>query len=196
MASEHREGESAWATVGKVVAPFGLRGEVKVLSMTDLPNRFAQLEAVYLGSPPRRHRIQRARPYKGELVILKLQGFDSMSAAETLRNCALLIPLAELPALPPDSYYQHDILHLQVFTLDGREVGSIVEILLTGGNDVYAIRTPDGRQVLIPAVKQVIKSIDLVRRCMYIDPLPGLLDEDEALLDRGDEAEAGEEPDR
>jgi 16S rRNA processing protein RimM len=178
-----------WATVGRVVAPFGLRGELKVLPLTDIPNRFAQLKAVYLGAPPRRYTLQRVRPYKGGLLLIKLHGCDSLSAAETLRNCELLIPLSELPPLPPDFYYQHDILNLRVLTLDGQEVGSIVDILLTGGNDVYVIRMPDGREALIPAVKEVIKQIDLGQRAMYIDPFPGLLDEREALIDRGREEE-------
>ncbi|WP_297163894.1 ribosome maturation factor RimM [Thermogemmatispora sp.] len=182
-----------WASVGRVIAPFGLRGEVKVLPLSDLPNRFAQLEAVYCGFPPRRHRIEHVRPYKSGLVLLKLQGFDSLTAAETLRNRELQIPLAELPPLPPDSYYQHDILNLRVFTLDGQEVGLITEIWLTGSNDVYAIRMPDGRQALIPAIKEVIKQIDLVRRTMYIDPLPGMLDEREAIIDRGELEEEEEE---
>ncbi|RAQ95392.1 ribosome maturation factor RimM [Thermogemmatispora tikiterensis] len=199
MTASSIQGNMEWATVGRVIAPFGLRGEIKVLPMSDLPDRFAQLEAIYCGSPPRRHRIEHVRPYKSGLVLLKLQGFDSLTAAEALRNCELQIPLAELPPLPPDSYYQHDILNLRVFTLDGQEVGSITEIWLTGSNDVYAIRMPDGRQALIPAVKEVIKQIDLVRRTMYIDPLPGMLDEQEAIIDRGeleeDVDDASEEPD-
>ncbi|WP_052888355.1 ribosome maturation factor RimM [Thermogemmatispora carboxidivorans] len=193
MATNSMQRDMEWATVGRVIAPFGLRGEVKVLPMSDLPDRFAQLEAVYCGSPPRRHRIEHVRPYKSGLVLLKLQGFDSLTAAEALRNCELQIPLAELPPLPPDSYYQHDILNLRVLTLDGQEVGSITEIWLTGSNDVYAIRMRDGRQALIPAVKEVVKQIDLVRRTMYIDPLPGMLDDREAIIDRG-ESENAEEP--
>ncbi|WP_069803406.1 ribosome maturation factor RimM [Thermogemmatispora onikobensis] len=193
MATNSMQRDMEWATVGRVIAPFGLRGEVKVLPMSDLPNRFAQLEAVYCGSPPRRHRIEHVRPYKSGLVLLKLQGFDSLTAAEALRNCALQIPLAELPPLPPDSYYQHDILNLRVLTLDGQEVGLITEIWLTGSNDVYAIRMRDGRQVLIPAIKEVIKEIDLVRRTMYIDPLPGMLDDREAIIDRGESEEVANE---
>jgi 16S rRNA processing protein RimM len=96
--------------------------------------------------------------------------------------------VSTLAKLPPDSYYQHDILGLHVFTLNGREVGTIVDIYLTGGNDVYVIKAPDGRQILIPAIKDVIKQIDLIRSTMYIDPLPGLLD-DQAENDYGEEEE-------
>jgi 16S rRNA processing protein RimM len=168
--------ETEWATIGKVVALFGIRGELKVLLLTDIPNRFAGLGAVYAGPDHRRRLIQSVRPYKGEMIVLKLEGIDDANTAESLRDQNLAIPVSELAQLPPDSYYQHDILGLMVITLDGQKLGSIVDIIVTGSNDVYVIKAPDGSQVLIPAIKDVIKQVDLIRRTMYIDPLPGLLD--------------------
>lgn len=168
--------ETEWATIGKVVALFGIRGELKVLLLTDIPNRFAGLGAVYAGPDHTRRLIQSVRPYKGEMIVLKLEGIDDANTAESLRDQNLAIPMSELAQLPPDSYYQHDILGLMVITLDGQKLGSIVDIIVTGSNDVYVIKAPDGSQVLIPAIKDVIKQVDLIRRTMYIDPLPGLLD--------------------
>lgn len=168
--------ETEWATIGKVVALFGIRGELKVLLLTDIPNRFAGLGAVYAGPDHTRRLIQSVRPYKGEMIVLKLEGIDDANTAESLRDQNLAIPVSELAQLPPDSYYQHDILGLMVITLDGQKLGSIVDIIVTGSNDVYVIKAPDGSQVLIPAIKDVIKQVDLIRRTMYIDPLPGLLD--------------------
>jgi len=165
-----------WATIGKVVALFGVRGELKVRLLTDVPNRFAELDAVHVGPNHIPHLIQNVRPHKGEMIVLKLEGIDDANAAEVLRNQDLLIPLSNLAKLPPGSYYQHDIIGLQVFTVDGRDLGKIVDIITTGSNDVYSIKTPAGPQVLIPAIKDVIKQIDLIRHTMYIDPLPGLLD--------------------
>ena len=171
-----RQIETEWATVGKAVAPFGIRGELKVLLLTDIPNRFAGLDAVYAGPDHTRRLIQSIRPYKGEMIVLKLAGIDDVNTAESLRDQNLAIPVSELAQLPPDSYYQHDILGLMVILLDGQKLGSIVDIIVTGSNDVYVIKAPDGSQVLIPAIKDVIKQVDLIRRTMYIDPLPGLLD--------------------
>ena len=171
-----KQNETDWATIGQVVAPFGVHGELKVRLLTDIPNRFAGLETIYVGANHLPHSIQSVRPYKGEMIVLKLSGIDDANAAEVLRNQELSIPLSELATLPPGSYYQHDILGLQVITLDGQEIGQIVEIIVTGSNDVYSIKQPDGLQVLIPAIKDVIKQIDLIRRTMHIDPLPGLLD--------------------
>ena len=171
-----KQSETEWATIGKVVALFGVHGELKVRLLTDIPDRFAELEAVYVGPDHAIHPIQSIRPYKGEMIVLKLEGIDNVNAAESLRNQDLSIPLSKLAKLPPGSYYQHDILGLHVCTLDGRELGTIVDIIVTGSNDVYSIRTPSGSQILIPAIKDVIKRIDLIRRTMHIDPLPGLLD--------------------
>lgn len=168
--------ETEWAAIGKVVALFGIRGELKVLLLTDIPNRFAGLGAVYAGPDHTRRLIQSVRPYKGEMIVLKLEGIDDANTAESLRDQNLAIPVSELAQLPSDSYYQHDILGLMVITLDGQKLGSIVDIIVTGSNDVYVIKVPDGSQVLIPAIKNVIKQVDLIRRTMYIDPLPGLLD--------------------
>ena len=168
--------QTEWATIGQIVALFGVRGELKVRSLTDIPNRFAQLEAVYLGPDYRRFEIERVRPYKGDMMILKLAGIDDANAAEALRHQNLSIPLSQLAQLPPDSYYQHDILGLTALLPNGRELGHVVEILETGSNDVYVLQDPSGKQVLIPAIKEVVKGIDLIRHTMSVDPLPGLLE--------------------
>jgi 16S rRNA processing protein RimM len=183
--------DTEWATIGTVVASFGLRGELKVHALTDIPNRFAELGAVYLGPDHIRYLIKGARPYKGDMVILKLAGIDDANAAETLRDAEITIPLSQLAKLPADSYYQHDIIGLQVVTLDGRNVGQIVDIMATGSNDVYVIKSADGRQILIPAIKDVIKRVDLLRKMMYIDPIVGLLDDNEAVY-TDDLEEAGQ----
>jgi len=168
--------KTEWATIGQVVTLFGVHGELKVRPLTDIPDRFTQLEAVYLGSDYRRLEIERVRPYKGEMVLLKLRGIDDANTAETLCRQNLLIPVSQLAQLPPDSYYQHDILGLTVLLPDGRELGRIVDILETGSNDVYVVRELDGKQVLIPAIREVVRQIDLIRHTVSIDPLPGLLE--------------------
>lgn len=187
-----KQSNTEWVTVGQVVALFGVRGELKVRLLTDIPNRFSELDAVYVGQQHTRHVIESVRPYKGEMIILKLANFDDASAAEALRNAELQIPLSKVAKLPPDSYYQHDILGLQVLTLGGKAVGTIVDIIVTGSNDVYVVKTLAGTQQLIPAIKDVIKQIDLIRRTMHIDPIPGLLDNSDT-QDREEEDLTGQE---
>jgi 16S rRNA processing protein RimM len=168
--------KTEWATIGQVVALFGVRGELKVRLLTDIPGRFQQLEAVYASTDHQRLVVERARPHKGEMIVVKFVGIDDANTAEPLCRQALLIPESQLAHLPSDSYYQHDILGLQVITLAGRNLGRIVEILETGSNDVYIIKGSDEKQVMIPAIKSVVKQIDLVGHTMYVDPLPGLLE--------------------
>jgi len=171
-----KQQETEWVTIGQIVAFFGLRGELKVRLLTDIPNRFEQLEAVYVGPDQQRYSIEHVRPYKGEMIILKLLGIDDANDAEALRLQDLVLPASQLAELPEGSYYQHDILGLTVLTLSNQQLGQIADIIETGSNDVYLIKGPDGEQVMIPAIKEVVKQIDLIRRTMYIDPLPGLLE--------------------
>lgn len=167
---------SEWVTIGQVVALFGLRGDLKVRLLTDIPDRFSAIQRVFVGPKHLPYQIQDVRPYKGEIILLKLAGCDDANTAEALRNAVLQLPPGELATLPPGSYYQHDILGLQVYAQDGAFVGRIVDIITTGSNDVYVIKTEDATQVLIPAIKDVITQIDLQKRTMHIDPMPGLLD--------------------
>src|ERR1700730_578092 len=123
------QNKTEWATIGRIVAPFGVNGELKVLSLSDIPNRFARLDAVNLGPDYALYSIERVRPYKGDMVLLKLVGVDDANVAETFRSRELFIPLAKLAKLPPDSYYQHDIIGLQVSTLAGKQLGPITDII-------------------------------------------------------------------
>jgi 16S rRNA processing protein RimM len=168
--------KTEWATIGQVVALFGIRGELKVRLFTDIPDRFAHLASVHFDPDYRCLEIEHVRPYKNEMIVLKLRGIDDANTAETLCGQRLLIPADQLAHLPPGSYYQHDILDLAVILPDGRELGRIVDILQTGSNDVYVVKVPDGKQVLIPAIREVVRQVDLIHHTMSIDPLPGLLE--------------------
>lgn len=183
-----------WATIGKIAAPFGLNGELKVFPLSDIPNRFARLDTIYLGSTHKPYTIKGVRPYKGEMLLLKLADVEDANTAATLRNQDICIPLSQLATLPSDSYYQHDIIGLSVETVSGRKVGIIKDIIVTGSNDVYIIQDEHGQQFFIPAIKEVITHIDLMRHMMYIDPIQGLLD-DKAVIDT-DELNTADEEDK
>jgi 16S rRNA processing protein RimM len=160
------------------VALFGIRGEVKVLPQTDIPNRFVQLRDVFLGPTHRRFRVTRASAYKEAMVLLHLAGVESANAAEPLIGQDIAIPLAEIPVLPSDQYYIHDLIGLRVESTTGQHLGVIADILTTGANDVYLVReATSGREVLVPAVKAMVRRVDIPGGVVIIDPLPGLFDD-------------------
>ncbi len=167
-----------WVTIGRIVALFGIRGEVKVVPQTDIPNRFNQLREVFLGPNHQRFRVTKASAYKENLIVLRLAGLESANAAEALIGQDITIPLAEIPALPADQYYIHDLIGLRVESITGQHLGVIADILTTGANDVYLVReTGSGREILVPAVKEVVKHVDIAAGVVILDPLPGLFDD-------------------
>jgi 16S rRNA processing protein RimM len=156
--------------IGRVVAPWGIRGEVKVEVQTDFPDRFSCGEILYLQG--RAVTIKSSR-YRGNTVILKLDTIDSRNAAELIRGACLEVPSTELKPLPKGEYYRFQLLGLEVQSTEGRLLGTISNVIPTGSNDVYEISSDTG-VFLIPATDEVIKSIDIDKGCMVIEMLKGL----------------------
>lgn len=161
--------------IGKIVAPFGLRGEVKMLTLTDFPERFSVGREVLVRQADgelRPFRISESRPYK-DGMIMAFEGISSKFAAEELRGMQIVISEDEVGTLSEGSYYLFQLLGLAVITEDGRELGVIEDVLQSGANDVYV--TDAG--ILIPGIRDVVKKIDLEGKQMVIWPMPGLLPE-------------------
>lgn len=159
--------------VGRVVAPWGARGEIKVEVMTDFPDRFSPQEEVHIDGRPMT--IERSRWHRGR-VILKLATIDSVEATQGLRGRFLEVPQSQLRPLPKDEYYQYQLLGLEVWTTGGELLGRIANILPTGSNDVYIVPSRHG-ELLIPAIEDVVKSVDLERGRIVIEVIAGLLQE-------------------
>jgi 16S rRNA processing protein RimM len=157
--------------VGYILAPWGIRGEVKVEVVTDFPERFAPRKIVYLNTRPLE--IECCHPHKQHLVV-KLATIDSVEDAEKLRGQDLTIPRSELYPLPEGQYYTFQIIGLKVVTTEGKLLGRITEIMTTGSNDVYIVEGKRG-EILIPATEDVVKSIDLAKGKMVIEAIEGLL---------------------
>lgn len=138
--------------IGKILKPRGVRGEVKVLSLTDIPDRFESLTTVSVQTPDserRRLDIEQVNYYKG-FVYLRFKGYDSFEKVHPLAGSLLQVERAESPELPEGQYYHFEILDAEVYTDDDRYLGKVVEILETGASDVYVVR--DGKQeYLIPS---------------------------------------------
>lgn len=162
-----------WLVVGRVVAPFGIRGELKVRVLTDFPERFTE-RPLYVGDDRARFEVARWRPHGANVAVLTLQGVASRDAAEKLRNVALYARVEDAARLPKGEYYVHQIVGLEAVADDGREIGRVVDVIPTGSNDVYAVQTPDEREVLVPAIKDVVVRIDLKAGRLVIRPIEGL----------------------
>lgn len=159
--------------IGTVAAPVGVRGEVKIDLATDFPDRFKLLKTIFVGDDHRPIGVVSARRHAGR-VALRLAGIDDRDAADTLRMERLFIPRADAMPLPEGHYYHDQIVGLRVVTSGGESVGTIAAIMTTGANDVYVVR--DGtREVLVPAIRDVVRNIDIADGTMVIEPLEGLL---------------------
>jgi 16S rRNA processing protein RimM len=158
-------------TVGRIFGPWGLQGDLKVEPLTDFPERFAVGCSLYVDGVA--YSIERCRWHKGK-VYIKLSGIDSATAAEGLRQRLLEVPEEELRPLSEGEYYQFQILGLKVRTTEGQPLGKVAQILGTGSNDVFVVQS-EGGELLIPALDDIVKAIDLEGGWMEVELVEGLL---------------------
>ena len=171
--------EDEWVAVGQVVGVFGIGGEVKVEAFTSFPERFAETPVLYAGTRHAPYKVLRAHPHKRHM-LLQLEGIQTIEAAERLRGLTLYIPADQIHALSENQYYLHDVVGLRVLHVDGRELGTVKDILSSGGGvDLFVVQNSQtGKQVLLPAVKEFIKTVDIPAGVLEVDPIPGLFDDD------------------
>ena len=154
---------SEMVAIGRVVKPQGRKGEVLVEPFSDRPERFPSLQSVYVpgeGGGARAIEVVSCWPHKGRFV-LKFEGVESIDEAEAFRGMDVRIPEEDLPALPAGSYYHHQLKGLAVFDEAGSPVGSVHEILETGGEaPVLSVRAA-GAETLIPLAEAFVREVDL-----------------------------------
>lgn len=161
--------------IGQVTKPHGVRGEMRVLPLTDRPERFSWLEEVFLGEDgERRATVLAARLHQG-FVLLKLEGYDSRDDAETLRGTKLTVSEDLAIPLEEGEYYLRDLLGMDVVTEEGAQLGALEDVIETGANNVFVVRGDQG-ELLLPDIPDVIIDIDFEQKLMTIRPLPGLFD--------------------
>lgn len=163
--------------IGKILKSQGHRGAVRVLPLTDFPERFQDMKKVRVKLQDGRslYTIEDIKPHGGKFLTIKFKEVIDMNAAEKLRGGLLEVPRAELVPLQEGSYYIFDIVGMKVFDRAGTYLGEITDVLQTGANDVYVVET-GGRPLLIPALKQVVKEVDLPGRRMLVELPEGLAD--------------------
>ncbi len=146
-----------WVVVGRVLGPWGVRGDVRVEPQSDSPERFAPGSRVYLDGSETA--VASSRPHRGGLVV-RFESVPDRTAAETLKGAMLTVPRDRVGPLPDGSYYYFQVIGLRVRTDVGEELGEVREVLATGSNDVYVVRGPAGER-LVPALNDVVLDVDL-----------------------------------
>lgn len=160
-------------TIGQIVAPHGVRGDVRIYPDTDFPKRFLKMKYGYING--KKYEVESARLHK-RVVLMKFVGVDDRNAAELLVKKDLQVPREDLVPLKKGQHYIYDILSSAVYDLQGHELGKLTDVLRTGSNDVYVVTADDGRETLLAAIPDVIKSIDEGEKKIVVDP-PEWVDE-------------------
>ncbi|MEV6261760.1 ribosome maturation factor RimM [Streptomyces sp. NPDC051784] len=170
--------------VARIGRAHGIKGEVTVEVRTDEPELRLGPGAVLITEPAHAGplTIETGRVHSGRL-LLRFEGVRDRTAAEALRNTLLIAEVdpAELPD-DPEEFYDHQLIDLDVVLADGTEIGRITEISHLPSQDLFIVERPDGSEVMIPFVEEIVTEIDLEEQRAVITPPPGLIDESEAVI--------------
>ena len=163
--------------VGVITSTHGVRGEVKVFPTTDDAARFKKLKNVILDTGKEKIDLEIAGvKFFKNMVILKFKGIDDINDVEKYRKKSLFVTRENAVKLKKNEYFIADLIGLKVMTDEGEALGEVTEVLQTGANDVYEIRTEDGEEILLPAIKECVKEVDIEGGSMLVHLLPGLRD--------------------
>ena len=163
--------------VGIITSTHGIRGEVKVFPTTDDVRRFKRLKEVILdtGKEKKTLKIESVKFFK-QFAILKFKGLDDINEVERFRQKSLYVTRKNAVRLNRDEYFIADLIGLSVLDEEGKTLGMVKDVMETGANDVYIIDMTDGRELLLPAIKQCILQVDVENGFMKVHVLDGLLD--------------------
>lgn len=162
--------------IGQIVNTSGLKGVIKVKPFTDDITKFNNFKTIYilLKKELKEFKIEQVRLNKN-MVFLKLEGIDTIEEAEKYRNLYLKIKRDKDEKLEKDTYYIVDILGCKVYTEEQIELGKVGDVFSTGSNDVYVVKNEMGKQILLPAIKEVIKNVDIENKTIIVHLLEGLV---------------------
>lgn len=162
--------------IGQIVNTYGIKGYLKIVSYTDDIIRFEKLESIYIEVKKElKDFIIEDVKYSKNLVLLKLKGIDDINSAEIYKNCYIKIPRSQAVKLPENSYFIVDLIGLNVYTDNDEELGNIIDVFSTGANDIYVVKNELGKQVLLPAISDVIKKVDIQNKKMIVHLIDGLI---------------------
>lgn len=162
--------------IGKITGTHGIRGTMRVFPTTQDPTRFERLKEVIVEIRGKREifHIQKVAYHK-QFVLLTVKEITDINVAELYKNGTIIIPDSAAIPLEEDEYYTRDLYGLKVITEDGEALGELTKIYVTGANDVYGVqKSPEDKELLIPAIKDCIKKVDLEAGIMTVALLEGL----------------------
>lgn len=164
--------------IGKIVNVVGLKGEVKVYSYAEEPDRFERLEKIFLGTEEKNteYAVTKVR-YKGDMVILTLDGVTDRNAAEALKGSMVLMDEADLEELPEGVYYIKDLIGMKVVSDSGVELGILKDINTNTAQRVYEVARPGKPDILIPGVDEFILDTDMDNRVITVKVIEGLYED-------------------
>lgn len=162
--------------VGQIVNSYGIKGFFKVVPFTDDITRFDDLDSIYIEKNKKleKKEIEEVKYHK-HLVLLKIKGIDDINDTEQYKNCILKIDRADAVELPEDTYFITDLIGIDVYTEENEFLGNITDIFPTGSNDVYVVKDEMGKQILLPAIGEVIKEVNVEEKKMIVRLIPGLV---------------------
>ncbi len=166
--------------IGQITGAHGVRGEVKVFPLTDYPERFLDMKTVTIrqGSDVQQLSVEKVWKQNKHVIFL-LEGIATRNQAEMLRGWQLVVDYDEAFPLPPGHYYDFQLTGMRVYNAqDGSLLGELAEVLHLPANAVYRVVSPQGREILVPALAKVVEKVDTDHGCMHVRPLEGMLDED------------------
>jgi 16S rRNA processing protein RimM len=165
-------------TVGKIVNTHGIRGELKIISETDFPERFdvgSELVIVDAQNNQTQVKVQSSRLHKN-MYIVKFDKYDNINDVEKYKGTLLKIEAKYQEPLEEGEYYYNEIIGCKVITEEGQELGLITEILTPGANDVWVVSLPNNKQLLLPVIDQVVLEVDVPAKIVRIHLMEGLLE--------------------
>ena len=152
--------------IGKIVAPHGVRGDIRILPLTEKPDLFLDLEYLLLEGG-KKLTVKNAR-FQKRMILVTTKEVTSMNEAELLRDKNIYIKAEDLPELEDDEFYVADLVGIPVYDLEGKQIGTFKDSLSTGSNDVYIIAVPGAKDILVPALKEYFKEINLAEKRIVV----------------------------
>ena len=177
VVNRRMENMEQFLRVGVISSTHGIRGEVKVYPTTDDPERFLDLEEVILDTG-REHKIleiEGVKFFKNQ-VILKFKGYDNINDIEKYLKKDLLVDREHAVELGENENFIADLIDMEVVTDEGKVLGTLTDVIETGANDVYAVKTPEGKEILLPAIRDCILDVNVDEKRMTVHVMEGLLD--------------------